>query len=131
MIALRTGIVMALLLSSAAKAAPPPDVVPDPEMKKWFEGLRQPGTGKLCCSVSDCRFVAFTTHEGQYEIEIDGWRYPVPKGVVLEGLPNPHARSVACYTTTIFGPPLPPGHPPNQPQDIIEILCFVPSRLVS
>ena len=131
MIAPQIGVMMALLLGSAADAAPPADGAPDPEMKQWFESLRQPGTGKPCCSVSDCRFVASTTRDGQYEIEIDGWRYRIPGGVVIEGLVNPNVKSVACYTTTLFGPPLPPGHPPNQPQDVIEILCFIPSRITS
>src|SRR5690242_8057753 len=61
--------------ATAAFAAPPPDIKPDPALELWFKSLQQPSSQRLCCSVSDCRFVEFWVHAGRYEVEIDGWRY--------------------------------------------------------
>ena len=119
---------VALLLASRSFAAPPTNVAPDPELKKWFEALRQPLTGRPCCAVSDCRFVVFTIRDGHYEVEIEGWRYVVPDGVVIRGAVNLPGRAVACYTISEFGMPLRPGQPRDKPQDTIEMLCFVPPR---
>jgi hypothetical protein len=52
----------------------------------------------------------------------------VPNGVIIQGIANPTDKAVACYDIGEFGPPLPPGHPRDQQQDTIEILCFVPPR---
>ena len=94
-----------------------------PELQRWFKALRQPLTGRLCCSVSDCRFVVFAIRGGHYEVEIEGWRYVVPDGVA-----NPTGRAVARYAVSEFGTPFPPGQPRDRPQDTIEILYFFPPR---
>jgi len=130
----RTGFLaslVALAVTSECIAAPPENASPDPELQKWFEALRQPKTGHLCCSVSDCRFVVYAIRDGHYEVEINGRRYVVPNGVIIQGIANPTDKAVACYDIGEFGLPLPPGHPTDQRQDIIEILCFVPPRISS
>ena len=128
---IRSGALLALLLPTVCIAAPPADVAPDPALREWFHSLLQPGTKQLCCDLSDCRFVAFRILDGQYEVNIEGWRYVVPPGVIIRGLPNPTGRAVACYTYGAFKPPLPAGVPRDSPQDVVEILCFVPPRPLS
>jgi hypothetical protein len=61
-------------------------------------------------------------------VQIQGLRYVVPDGVVIAGIADPSGKAVACFTCSEFGPPLPPGHPRDRPQDTIELLCFVPPR---
>ena len=107
-------------------AAPPANFTPDPELRAWFKALHRPGTDSLCCDISDCRFVAFSNHDGRFEVEIEGFRYAVPQSIILQGIANPTGKAVACYTATNFGLPLPPGVP-----DVIELMCFVPPRPVS
>ena len=109
-------------------AAPPANVAPDPVLGEWFKSLRQPTTQLLCCDLSDCRFVAFFVRDGHYEVEIEGWRYAVPRDVIVPGVTNPTGKAVACYTYAVFEAPLPPGVPRDHPQDTIELLCFVPPR---
>jgi hypothetical protein len=118
-------LVVVLLFASAALGAPPDDTALDPELHKWFESLRQPLTAMLCCALSDCRFVPFEITNGHYEVDIEGWHYVVRDGVVVPGIANPTGKAVACYTISTFGPP---DHPADEPQDTIEILCFVPPR---
>jgi hypothetical protein len=111
-------------------AAPPPGAAPDPERRAWFESLCQPQTHQRCCSISDCRFTAHQLRDGHYEVQIDGWTYRVPRGVVLrDTIPTGHA--VACYTDSVFGTPLPRNISPTTPQNSIEILCLVPDGRVS
>jgi hypothetical protein len=119
------------LLTGPALAAPPADLKPDPVLEAWFQSLTQPGTGQLCCALSNCRFVDYGVRDGHYEVSLDGWRYAVPEGAVLHGMANPTARAVACYVYTSFGMPLPTGVRRVLPQDTIEVLCFVPPRPAS
>ena len=124
-------VILLALIAKTALAAPPRGIVPDPELQAWFQTLRQPTTKRLCCSVSDCRFVAFEIHDGHYEIWIDGWRYAVPAKTNIPDIANPTGRAVACYTFSGFEPPLPVGVPRDHPQDTIELLCFIPPRPLS
>ncbi len=117
-----------VLTSFAAAARPPANVTPDPELKRWFESLKQPHTGEICCSISDCRFVSFTIENGDYEVTIDDFVYVVPKPAVIPSVPNPTGKAVACYTIAAFNPPPPKGVVATEPQDVIEILCFIPPR---
>ena len=94
----------------------------------WFKSLKQPKTGHLCCSVSDCRVLDFWIRDGHYEVEIDGWRYVVPSDAIIHGIANPTGRAVACYTFSEFRPPPTPGVFYRRPQDLTEILCFIPPR---
>src|SRR5690242_13905227 len=109
-------------------AAPPADFAPDPALREWFHSLLEPGTQHVCCDVSDCRFVPVRIRSGHYEVDIEGWHYIVPRETVIPGITNPTGKAVACYTYAVFEPPSPPGSPRDRPQDIVEILCFVPPR---
>jgi hypothetical protein len=88
---------------SAAFAAPPPDA--DPSLSQWFQGLRQPGSGASCCSISDCHRLK----EGQwretasgYEIEIRGQWISVPRSRILNHVQdNPTGGAVACYSEAL------------------------------
>lgn len=119
---------LALLLPAVSIAAPPADMAPDPVLRDWFHSLLQPGTQHPCCDVSDCRFVEFRIRDGHYEVEIEGWRYVVEPSLIIPGIANPTGKGVACYTYGVFQPPPPPGVPRDRPQDIVDILCFVPPR---
>ena len=118
----------ALLTTVEAIARPPLDASGDRELKQWFESLRQPGTRQPCCSISDCRFVSFSIRDGHYKVVIDGFTYTVPRAVVVPGIPNPTGKAVACYTYSEFKLPPAPGVIDGGPQDVAEILCFVPPR---
>jgi hypothetical protein len=118
----------ALLMTANSLAAPPANTTPDPVLHSWFKSLKQPKTGHLCCSVSDCRVTDFWIRDGHYEVEIDGWRYAVPSEAVIHGIANPTGSAVACYTFGEFRPPPAPGVVHRRPQDVSEILCFIPPR---
>ncbi|HEY7580356.1 MAG TPA: hypothetical protein VH855_22430 [Acetobacteraceae bacterium] len=118
-------------MAAPAVAAPPADLKPDPELELWFKSLRQPATGRLCCSISDCRFVDVWTRDGHYEVEIDGWRYTVPANRIIAGIANPTGKAVACYAFSEFRPPRSAGIVYHGPQDVREILCFIPPRPTS
>ena len=119
---------LALLLPAVSIAAPPADMARDPVLRDWFHSLLQPGTQHLCCDVSDCHFVEFRIRDGHYEVEIEGWRYVVQPSLIIPGITNPTGKGVACYTYGVFQPPPPPEVPRDRPQDIVDILCFVPPR---
>ena len=129
--ALAASWVVLLIAREPSFAAPPANLTPDPLLQAWFKSLRQPETGRLCCAISDCRFVDFTIYDGHYEIQVDGWQYSIPTENVIQGMANPTGRAIACYTYSYFGAPPPPGSPPSSPQDTIEILCFVPPYMPS
>jgi hypothetical protein len=115
-------------MTAGTSAAPPANIEPDPVLQSWFRSLKQPQTGHLCCSVSDCRETDFWIRDGHYEVEIDGWRYVVPSEAVIHGIVNPTGRAVACYTFSEFRAPPAPGAVYHRPQDLREILCFIPPR---
>jgi hypothetical protein len=118
----------ALLTTAGTFAAPPANIEPDPVLQFWFKSLQQPKLGHPCCSVSDCRVMDSWMHDGHYEVQIDGWRYVVPSEAVIYGIANPTGRAVACYTFSEFRPPPAPGAVYRRPQDLREILCFIPPR---
>jgi hypothetical protein len=102
-----------LALSQVAVAAPPDRR--DPTLAPWFESLKQPGTGAPCCSIADCRTVAFRQDRDGYEVFIDGrWKMSVPFWLrvpperIIDGIDNPTGRGVVCFTPEA------------------GILCFVP-----
>jgi hypothetical protein len=119
---------MTLLVAFGTFAEPPANVAPDPQLQQWFKALRQPGTGQLCCAISNCRLVPFGIRDEHYEVTIDGWTYVVPAERIIDGIANPTGKAVACYQFDNFGPPLPAGAPRDHPQDTAEILCFIPPR---
>ena len=87
---------VALVLGTIPARAAPPDNV-DPSLAPWFQSLRQPGTGILCCSLSDCRATAYRTTRDGYEALIDNKWLAVPPGRVLEHTANPTGRAIVCY----------------------------------
>jgi hypothetical protein len=115
-----------MLIATDAMAAPPADMKRHPELELWFRSLREPGSGHLCCSISDCRFVDFWVRDGHYEVEIDGWRYVIPSDAVIVGAMNPTGKAVACYTFGEFRPPPAQEAKVDGPQDVAEVLCFIP-----
>lgn len=90
---------LVILTAGVATAAPPPDS--DPALHNWFQGLRQPGSGASCCSISDCH--TLNDHQWRetadgYEIQIRGKWIPVPKARILATKDNPTGGAVACYS---------------------------------
>jgi hypothetical protein len=94
---IRLPLVIGLVFAGfAAHARPPEDA--DPALSPWFEGLRQPGTGVSCCSISDCRPTDSRVVGDHYEALVGGaWR-PVPPDRVLPRMDNPTGRAVVCWT---------------------------------
>src|SRR4051812_12019465 len=76
-------------LCSSGSATPPAGSSPDPAMAAWFESLHQPGSERPCCSISDCRFTAYTERLGHFEVEIEGWTYVVSAQAVLWEVRSP------------------------------------------
>lgn len=90
---------IAALASARAQAAPPPDA--DPSLSPWFEDLRQPGTGRSCCSIADCRPVDYRVVENHYEAFVDDQWMTVPPDKVLRRYDNPTGRAVVCWTPAL------------------------------
>lgn len=88
-----------VLGSAAARAAPPPGA--DPAMSPWFEDLRQPGTGRSCCSIADCRPVDYRIVENHYEAFVDDQWMSVPPDKILHRFDNPTGRAVVCWTPAL------------------------------
>ena len=89
------------ILSSPAVAAPPPNA--DPTLAPWFQSLKQPGSGKSCCSISDCRVEPYRQTAIGYEVLLDGQWVPVPNDKILQRIENPIGRAVTCHSgRTIF-----------------------------
>lgn len=97
-------ILLASLVPFTALAAPPENA--DPALGPFYRSLRQPGTGILCCSESDCRTVKTRLHDGREEIFIDKNKFPggdntwvaVPDNRRLAPRDNPTGEPVACWT---------------------------------
>jgi hypothetical protein len=67
---------------------------------RWFENLRQPGSGIGCCSESDCKILApgewRQTGDG-YQIRVREVWHDVPLERILQHESNPTGSVVACY----------------------------------
>lgn len=85
--------------AATASAAPPPNA--DPALSPWFEDLRQPGTGRSCCSVADCRPVDYRIIHNHYEAFVGQQWVEVPEDKVLHRFDNPTGRAVACWTPAL------------------------------
>ena len=74
----------------------------DPNLAPWFQSLRNPVTGNVCCGTYDghqLRDDAVRVTDLGYEIRIgDAW-IAVPPETVLERIPNPTGRYVAFYNS--------------------------------
>jgi hypothetical protein len=86
-------------VASTSIAAPPEGA--DPNLAQWFQNLRQPGTGKSCCSISDCRPVDYRVNGDHYEAFIGGDWITVPPEKVLQRYDNPLGRAVVCWTPSL------------------------------
>jgi len=75
-------------------AAPPPGADPNSDMARWFQSLRQPGTGTSCCSLSDCRLTDYRAGVSGYEALVAGLWISVPQDKILRGITNPTGRAV-------------------------------------
>lgn len=109
-----------VLISTMSFAAPPPGTDLNSPTSKWFESLKQPGTGIGCCSISDCRPVdSDQDADGTFIAIIEKKQVKIPKDKVLLTR-NPIGKAVACYT--IYWDPPEVEH--------INILCFVPGFMI-
>jgi hypothetical protein len=126
-----TGLIFAtpmLLVAMECHAAPPIGQSPDPRLEAWFRRLQQPGTGRSCCSISDCRVVEHDVLDGEYRVKIDDEWHRIPPNIVIRDAGNPLGRAIACYISVIYGP----GSEPHTPLQLppmpatIDVLCFVP-----
>jgi hypothetical protein len=70
----------AMLLTMPALAAPPPPGSAQAEVMapyvEWVRGLRNPNTGRGCCSLSDCRVVDYRVASDGYEAFMDRESFP-------------------------------------------------------
>ena len=98
---------LALGISFAASAAPPPGTNPNDPMATWFRDLMRPDTNTSCCDASDCRRVNSRMTPTGWDARIGNTWIPVPPDRVLRQS-NPTGEAVACYL-------------PN-----LGIICFVP-----
>lgn len=112
-----------LLFSTISYAAPPPGVDLNGPVAKWFESLKQPGTGVGCCSTSDCRPVDADQggKDGHFEAKIEDHWVDIPPSKVLL-VNNPIGKSVACY--------VPIRNYGKNGEDTYNILCFVPGTMI-
>jgi hypothetical protein len=103
---------ISVLFVAPALAAPPENA--DPNLREWYEGLRQPSTGAPCCSIADCRRTEARHNDSGWEVLIDErfgardsrWT-SVPSNRVLERQ-NPTGEAVVCFLPTL------------------GVMCFVP-----
>jgi hypothetical protein len=103
-------LIPAVLLLSLAVAFPafadPPVGPVDPETAEWYQGLKQPGSGVGCCSMSDCRKPQYRIIGDDYEIYVDDRTYgvdapnawvAVPRSRILDRTVNKVGALVACW----------------------------------
>lgn len=96
----------AYILAVNLSHAEPPPGAHDPVLGKWFQSLQQPGTGWMCCSISDCRNVTTRIRGGHIEAFVDrksfGAAAPddwvvVPENVMIRGKENPTGEPTLCF----------------------------------
>jgi hypothetical protein len=99
-------LMLGMLLTAGARAAPPAGADPDGPMGQWYHSLKAPDTGGSCCSVADCRPVEARQVEGHWEVLTEaGWEPVLPERVLHRE--NLDGRPIAC-------------------QILDQIRCFVP-----
>lgn len=121
-----------IALARRAAGAPPAGADPNSELGAWFQGLRQPGTGSSCCSLSDCRATDYRELGDRYEVLVDekwgvappAW-VEVPPDKILTKIDNPTGRGVLCYRGARYAG----GHEGGLPMPSLvspdRVLCFV------
>ena len=92
-----------LVLTTVARAAPPPGVDPNSELSQWFRGLHD-DSGQSCCSLADCRPTEYRQLGDHYEVLVDSkWGIEPPQWVavptskILNRIDNPTGRGVLCF----------------------------------
>ncbi|MBV8652152.1 MAG: hypothetical protein JO255_11840 [Alphaproteobacteria bacterium] len=85
--------------ATSSRAAPPENA--DPALAPWFQSLQQPGSGRSCCSIADCRPTEYRTVGDHYEVLIENKWVFVPPDKVLQRTDNPLGRAVVCWRRSI------------------------------
>jgi len=89
---------LVVLVTALGFAAPPLDADASGPMAHWFRSLRQPGTGVLCCDVSDCRQTIARRSGDGWEAQIPGGNWtPIPPGLILDDKAHPAGIAVLCW----------------------------------
>lgn len=68
----------------------------DGENDAWYEGLRNPTTGELCCNRRDCRPVKWQMRDGDHWVNDTGTWEKVPPEAVLRTT-NPTGHPIMCF----------------------------------
>jgi hypothetical protein len=91
------------VLTTVARAAPPPGADPNSELSQWFRSLHDE-SGKSCCSLADCRPTEYRQLGDHYEVLVDKkWDIDPPQWVavppskILNQIDNPTGRGVLCF----------------------------------
>lgn len=97
--------ILAIVFVAGLSFGAPPENA-DPALAPWFQSLVAPD-GALCCSISDCRPVAYRINGGSYEALL-GPQFPgfdgeprwitVPDRALLIKFDNPTGRAILCWT---------------------------------
>lgn len=66
-------------------------------LKDWFNGLKAPKSGTLCCAEADGRRTEFVVRDGTYWVPIDGTWYAIPSDAVVRGSGNPTGEAIVFY----------------------------------
>ena len=82
------------LIATSAFAAPPPGA--DMSLAPWFHSLRVPGTGNLCCDISDCRHYPVRADGTHYQVLFESRWLTVPSEAVSDRFDNPTGDYVTC-----------------------------------
>ncbi len=116
----RAALVAAFVLIAAAPADS------TGEHAQWFRSLQQPGTGRSCCSIADCRPVLARIAKDHWEAFIDMRHFGpdapqdwvrVADAHILRGMHSPLGEAVACWH--VF-------HSSGVRDDAAGLMCFVP-----
>src|SRR4029079_16008927 len=112
----------AIVAVSSALIAPTCALLPSnaAERGAWFQSLRQPGTGKSCCDISNCAHVEAGWHNGSWWALIDKLWRQVPDNVVLR---TPKTLDGEAYACTGYNPNWAAG---QRFVPIPYFYCFVP-----
>ena len=105
---------IALLLTLAGvaptHAAPPPSGSDDAQLlapfADWLRDQHDLATGIACCSLADCRAVAWRTAGSEVEVLVSSGKFPegpdawlqVPQTVIQRGAQNPTGLAVVCWS---------------------------------
>jgi hypothetical protein len=75
----------------------------------WFHSLREPGTGNLCCDISDCRHYPVRADGTHYQVLFDNRWVVVPTEAVSDRDDNPTGDYVSCVQRDHWTDGIPDG----------------------